>query len=100
MVPCLDCHLCQSAQAFFRYGGTKRPVSSHDSSCNPGTSPLLSGQSPFSPSWGEVERLIGCMALDQPRTIRDRAILLLFALYGLRSSEVARLRLEDIDWGT
>jgi integrase len=33
-----------------------------------------------------------------PRHIRDRAILLLFAVYGLRSGEVARLRLEDIDW--
>ena len=30
--------------------------------------------------------------------IRDRAIILLFALYGLRSREVARLRLENIDW--
>ena len=46
----------------------------------------------------KVERLIGGLAPDQPRDIRDRVILLLFALYGLRSSEVARLRLEDIDW--
>lgn len=30
--------------------------------------------------------------------VRDRAILMLFALYGLRASEVQRLSLDDIDW--
>ena len=35
---------------------------------------------------------------DQPRDIRDYAILLLFAIYAFRSGEVAALRLEDLDW--
>ena len=35
---------------------------------------------------------------DRPAAIRDRAILLLLAVYGLRSGEVRVLRLEDIDW--
>ncbi len=35
---------------------------------------------------------------DRPRDIRDRAILLLLALYGMRSGEVAALRLDQIDW--
>jgi integrase len=30
--------------------------------------------------------------------IRDHAILLLLAVYGLRCGEVARLRLDDVDW--
>jgi integrase/recombinase XerD len=30
--------------------------------------------------------------------IRDRAILMLFATYGLRSEEVQLLQLEDLDW--
>jgi integrase len=38
------------------------------------------------------------MQTDRPADIRDRAMLLLFALYGLRTSEVAALALEDIDW--
>jgi site-specific recombinase XerD len=38
------------------------------------------------------------MDTDQPRDIRDRAILLLLAIYGLRESEVTQLRLDDIDW--
>jgi integrase len=35
---------------------------------------------------------------DRPRDIRDRAILLLLALYGMRSGEVVALRLDQIDW--
>jgi len=52
---------------------------------------------PSGPTWEDVNRLIDYLATDQPQDIRDRAIILLFALYGLRSSEVAKLRLEDID---
>lgn len=55
---------------------------------------------PSGPSWDEVNHIIASLATDHPRDIRDRAIILLFALYGLRSGEVARLRLEDIDWET
>jgi site-specific recombinase XerD len=53
---------------------------------------------PSSPPWGEVKRLIKTTQGNDPTNIRDRAILLLFVIYGLRISEVARLRLEDIDW--
>jgi integrase len=35
---------------------------------------------------------------SKPRDVRDRAILLLLAIYGLRSGEVASLRLDQIDW--
>ena len=35
---------------------------------------------------------------DKPRDIRDRAILLLLAIYGMRGGEVAALRLEQIGW--
>jgi integrase len=30
--------------------------------------------------------------------IRDHAILMLLAMYGVRSEEVARLRISDVDW--
>lgn len=55
---------------------------------------------PSGPSWDEVNHIIDTLATDHPKDIRDRAIILLFALYGLRSGEVARLRLDDIDWET
>lgn len=54
---------------------------------------------PSGPSWDEVKRMVNSLATDKPRDIRDRAVILLFALYGLRSGEVARLRFEDVDWG-
>jgi integrase len=53
---------------------------------------------PVGPSWDEVRKLIESTASDDPADIRDRAIIMLFAVYGLRAGEVAGLRLEDIDW--
>ncbi len=53
---------------------------------------------PVGPSWDDVQRLLALTEGDWPCDIRDRAILMLFAVYGLRSSEVKRLRLDDLDW--
>lgn len=53
---------------------------------------------PAGPAWEGVQQIIPPGDTKQPRAIRDRAILLLFVVYGLRSGEVARLQLEDIDW--
>ena len=53
---------------------------------------------PIGPSWPDVQRLIAITAGKSARDIRDRAILILLATYGLRSSEVSGLRLEDVNW--
>ncbi len=53
---------------------------------------------PKSPSWEVVQRVIAQTQGDRPRDLRDRAILLLLATYGLRRGEIVRLRLEDFDW--
>jgi site-specific recombinase XerD len=53
---------------------------------------------PAGPGWEEVQRLLASTESDRPADIRARAMLLLFAVYGLRASEVRRLRLEDLDW--
>ena len=54
---------------------------------------------PLGPTWEEI----GCMLADtaaapDPGSLRDHAILLLLSVYGLRSAEVRRMRLDDIDW--
>ena len=49
-------------------------------------------------SWDDVKRLLALTEGDGPQDIRDRAILMLLAIYGLRAGEVTRLRLNDIDW--
>jgi site-specific recombinase XerD len=53
---------------------------------------------PGGPTWPDVQRLLVATRGEQPREIRDHAILLLFALYAFRSGEVAALRLEDLHW--
>jgi site-specific recombinase XerD len=46
----------------------------------------------------DVARLLGSCDRHNPVGVRDYAILMLVARLGVRSVEVARLRLEDIDW--
>jgi len=53
---------------------------------------------PLGPAWTEVRRLIAASDGHTHLHLRNRAILLLLAVYGLRSGEVRGLRLEDIDW--
>jgi len=53
---------------------------------------------PLGPTWEQVRGIFADSRGDKPLPLRDRAILLLLAVYGLRSGEVRRLRLDDIDW--
>jgi integrase/recombinase XerD len=53
---------------------------------------------PSTPAWSEVQKLLGSMDGDTPSAIRDRSILMVLAIYGVRAGEVARLQLGDIDW--
>jgi site-specific recombinase XerD len=85
-------------RSFFRYAETQ-------GWCRPGLAacirgPRLFAQSslPTGPSWDEVRRLLALTEGDRPVDIRDRAILLLLAIYGLRAGEVNRLQLDDFDW--
>lgn len=53
---------------------------------------------PSGPTWDIVQEIVDATAGDRPIAIRDHAILMLLAVYGVRSGEVARLQLTDIDW--
>ncbi len=53
---------------------------------------------PSGPTWDVVKEIVDATAGDRPIAIRDHAILMLLAVYGVRSREVACLRLTDIDW--
>lgn len=53
---------------------------------------------PIGPSWDDVRRLLATTEGDRPINIRDRAIIMLLATYGLRGGEVGHLRLSDFDW--
>ena len=54
---------------------------------------------PSGPSWDDVKRLLTTTEGNKPKDIRDRAILMFLSIYGLRSSEVSGLCLDNIDWG-
>ena len=53
---------------------------------------------PIGPSWDDVNRVLAAIASDKPAHIRDRALVLLLAVYGLRAGEAVALRLDDLDW--
>lgn len=53
---------------------------------------------PQSPPWNVIRQILNDCKTHIPSDIRDYAILFLLAVYGLRSSEISRLRLKDIDW--
>ena len=51
------------------------------------------------PSWKEVRRFLSSTESESdPLLIRVHAMSLMFSIYGLRASEVARLSLNDFDW--
>lgn len=85
-------------RSFFRYAET-RGWCARDLAggiCPPRV--YTSEQLPAGPTWDQVQRLCAGAEGDARAQLRDRAILLLFAVYGLRAGEVRRLRLEDLEW--
>jgi len=53
---------------------------------------------PLGPTWDEVARMLAETAGEKPAQLRDHALLRLLSVYGLRSGEVRRLAIEDLDW--
>jgi integrase/recombinase XerD len=53
---------------------------------------------PAGADWRDVRRMFAALDAKSPVDTRDRAILILMAIYGWRVSEVAALRLEHLDW--
>ena len=89
-----------SLRVFFRYA-------EQQNLCRPGLADAIKAPRiyrnetlPASPSWEDVQRLLANTEGDSSTSIRDRAILMLLVVYGLRAGEVRSLRLEDIDWDT
>src|SRR5207237_10350810 len=87
-----------SLRSFFRYAGVKKW-------CAPNIGEAIDAPRlytleglPAGPSWTQVKQLIAGIGQQQPGDIRNRAIIMMLAVYGFRSSEVCRLRLDDLDW--
>lgn len=88
----------EALRAFFRFAEERRW-------CRPGLADAIRAPRtyrhqglPIGPSWDDVKRLLAAAEGDRPADIRDRALLLLLTVYGLRAEEVTALRLSDFDW--
>ena len=55
---------------------------------------------PIGPTWDTVGRVITDADGDTPLQRRNGAMLRLLAIYGLRSGEVRRLEVQDVDWAS
>jgi site-specific recombinase XerD len=85
-------------RAFFRFGANR-------GWCRNGLADAINSPRVYSlaplpsgPSWEDVKRLLALTEGNGRKDIRDHAIIMLLAMYGLRTGEVTRLRLEDFDW--
>jgi len=91
-------NVAASLRAFFRYGADRGWVRRGLASAIHGPRRYALEPLPAGPAWTDVQRLLASVGTARPKDVRDRAILMLFAIYGLRESEVAQLRLDDLDW--
>ena len=89
---------CQALRTFFNYAGIRGWSAPRISRGIRSPSITKYDGVHKGPTWKEVRRLLQSTNGTKPATLRARAILSLCAIYALRSSEVARLRLSDFDW--
>jgi integrase/recombinase XerD len=85
-------------RTFFRYAAERGWCASTIAGSIDGPRVFQHEGLPVGPAWRDVQRLIAGAGGDQARDIRDRAILMLLATYGLRSGEVRKMCLENVDW--
>ena len=90
--------LVSALRPFFRFG-------EQHGWCRPGLAAAIMAPRlyrheglPTGPDWNDVKRLLAAVEGDRPAHIRDRALLMLLAVYGLRAGEVTALCLKDFDW--
>ena len=87
-----------SLRSFFRYAGTRKWCAPNIGEAIDAPRLYTLAGLPAGPSWTQVRQLIVGIRQEQHADIRNRAILTLLAVYGFRSSEICRLKLEDLDW--
>ena len=91
-------NVVDALRAFFRFGAEQGWCRPHLAEAIQGPRIYALERLPMGLAWAEVQQLFAALDANRPAGVRDRAILMLFAIYGLRESEVAKLRLDDIDW--
>jgi site-specific recombinase XerD len=90
--------LAGTLRSFFHYAETQRWCRRGLAAATDAPTVYAQESLPRGPEWGQVQALIASIQGNDPVTIRDRAVILLLAVYGLRAGEVAALCLEDLDF--
>jgi site-specific recombinase XerD len=90
--------LAASLRSFFRYAQDRQWCTVDIAASIKGPRIFAQEGLPRGASWQDVQRLLADSGGGSAGDIRDHAILMLLALYGLRAGEVSALRLDDIDW--
>ncbi len=88
----------QALRAFFRCAGTHGWCAASLAKSIEGPKIYKYEALPEGPNWEEVQKLLRSVKGSNPTALRARAVLMLFAFYGLRTGEVSRLLLSDFDW--
>ena len=91
-----DC--CSSLRSFLRFLRSTGRLRRDLASVVIGPRVRVSARPPRALPWSDIRKIIRAVPRQRPGDLRDYAVLLLLASYGLGSGEVASLRLEDIDW--
>ena len=92
--------LTTSLRAFLRYLAVEGRCRADLADAVPGYAHWRLAELPRYLTAEPLERLMVVVRANSCARRRDKAILLLLARLGLRAGDVARLRLDDIEWGT
>jgi integrase/recombinase XerD len=90
--------IASALRAFLRYCATQGECSPRLPETIQGPRIYRQESLPYAPRWSDVRRVLTYADKSKARDIRDRAILMLLAIYGLRRGEVAGLQLDQVDW--
>jgi integrase/recombinase XerD len=88
----------QALRSFFRYAESKNWCRRGMASGIKGPAIPKYNTQPQGPTWKQVQLLLQECHSNRRADIRARPMLMLFAMYGLRSSEVSGLLLKDFNW--
>ncbi len=91
-------HVCGQARGFLRYLHASGVIAADLARTVPRVSTPRLSTLPRTLPWEEVRTLIDGVDTSHPDGLRDRAILLLLSMLGLRSGELRALEFRHVDW--
>ena len=89
---------CSSLRGFLRFLFATRRLRHDLSDCVVAPRYRTDEGPPRSLPWEDIRRILRAVPRDRPVGLRDYAMLLVMATYGLGSGEVVHLELGDVDW--